>query len=116
MIAIILHQEKLHLLERKRERDEYLKTVSLKEKNLRKKISTVYSRASSMPFFYLLFFFLEGKTHATRALVPFLSAPFVHFLFVCFFCLLFSFMLFGSLRNLSLPKCNLLRSFYGTKI
>ena len=65
MIAIILHQEKLHLLERKRERDEYLKTVSLKEKNLRKKISTVYSRASNMPFFYLLFFFWKEK-HTPR--------------------------------------------------
>ena len=33
MMAIILHQEKLHLLERKRERDECFKTVFPRERN-----------------------------------------------------------------------------------
>ena len=45
-MAIILHQEKLHLLERKRERDECFKTVSPRERNWRKKISTVYRLTS----------------------------------------------------------------------
>lgn len=70
-----------------------------------------------MPFFCLLFFFLKEKhTPRQRWYLSFSSiCPFFVLLWLFFF-LLFSFMLFGSWRNLSLPKCNLSRSFYGTKI
>ena len=65
--------------------------LSLLEKETRGKklVQFTGSRASKMPFFCILFFFFEGKTHAMRALVPFFQ------LHLSIFCLFFLLLLFA---------------------
>ena len=90
-MAIILHQEKLHLLERKREREMNALRLSLLEKETRGKKLVQFTHEPLRCLFSVSSFFFEGKTHAMRALVPLFQ---LHLSIFCLFLLLLLFAVF----------------------